>query len=67
MAEGTLSLRKKPDSAPSSERGRRDHHGGEADEAVEGGDQLGHRGHGDAPGDDEADAAADQDRADDFR
>ncbi|MBY8333122.1 portal protein [Qipengyuania pacifica] len=25
MAEGTLSLRKKPDSAPSSERGRRDH------------------------------------------
>ena len=41
------------------ERGRRHHHGGKADEAVEGGDELRHRGHGDAARDDGADAAAD--------
>jgi hypothetical protein len=36
-----------------------DHDGGQTDEAVEGGDQLRHRGHGDAARGDRADAAAD--------
>jgi hypothetical protein len=39
--------------------GRRHHDGGKADQRVEGGDELRHRGHGDAPRDDRADAAAD--------
>ena len=41
------------------ERRRRDEHGREADERVEGGDELRHRRHGDAPRGDGADAAAD--------
>ena len=41
------------------ERGGGDEHGGEADERVEGGDQLRHRRHGDAPRRDGADDAAD--------
>jgi hypothetical protein len=40
----------------------RDQAGGQADQAVEGRDQLGHRGHGDLAGDHRADAAADQRR-----
>ena len=40
-------------------------HGGEADQRVEGGDQLRHGGHRDAAGDDRADAAADGDADDD--
>ena len=40
-------------------------HGGKADERMEGGDELRHRRHGDAPGGDGADGAADRDAADD--
>ena len=47
------------------ERGRRDEHRGKADQRVERRDQLRHRRHRDAPGDDGADAAADGDAGDD--
>ena len=43
------------------ERGRGDEDRGEADERMEGGDELRHRRHRDAPGDHGADAAADGD------
>ena len=46
--------------------GRADQHRGHADEAVEGGDELRHRRHLDAPRGDEADRAADGDGGDDF-
>ena len=48
------------------ERGRADQHRGHADEAVEGGDELRHRGHRDPPRGDEADHCADRDRAQDL-
>ena len=43
------------------ERGRGDQHRGKADQRMEGGDELRHRRHRDAPRDDSADAAADGD------
>ena len=49
------------------EGGRRHEHGRQADQRMEGRDQLRHRRHGDAPRDHRADAAADRDAADDHR
>ena len=48
------------------EGGAGDQHRGETDQAVERRHQLRHVGHRDFAGDEEADAAADQDRAGDF-
>ena len=50
---------------PRVERGSRHEHGGEADEAVEGGDELRHVCHRDLAGDDRANRAADGDAAED--
>ena len=47
------------------ERGRGDQHRGEADQRMEGGDELRHGRHGDAARDVRADAAADGDAEDD--
>ena len=49
------------------EGGRRHEHGRQADQRMEGRDQLRHRRHGDAAGDHRTDAAADRDAADNHR